>query len=165
MRGFIVASIVLVMGAFGAGCSSSSSSGGTTTGGNDAGSGGGGGNGTIKIDSPTANASVTLKADKTADVAFTITNFTLKAPGSCGSATNCGHVHVLIDGSACNDTKGGLPYNVAATASPAAPNFGLCPTADGAHTLTLELHNDDHSPYQVNGATVADSVSITATGP
>lgn len=151
----------LVIGAL-AGCSSSSSPA-TTDGGASGDSGSGGGNGTIKISSPTAGSSVAMN-NGSIDVAFAITNFTLKAPGSCGSTTNCGHVHVLIDGSSCNDTAGGVPYNVAATSSPAQPNFHLCPTAAGSHTITLELHNDDHSPYQVNGATVSDQVAITTTG-
>lgn len=158
------AKIVLSFLAFGAlaGCSSSSSPA-TTDGGAGGDSGSGGGNGTVKITSPAAGSSVAMN-NGIVDVAFTVTNFTLKNPGSCGSETNCGHIHVLIDGSACNDTNGALPYNVAAIASPAQPNFHLCPTAAGEHTVTLELHNDDHSPYQVNGATVSDQVKFTTTG-
>src|SRR5579862_3709571 len=93
----------LVLGAL-AGCSSSSS---PATGTGDSGTSGGG-NGTLKINSPAAGATVTITKGAT-DVAFTTTNFTLKAPGSCGGATNCGHIHVLIDASACNDTAGGNP--------------------------------------------------------
>lgn len=152
----------LVIGAL-AGCSSSSSPAASDGGAAGGDSGSGGGNGTVKISSPAAGSTNAMN-NGSIDVAFAITNFTLKAPGSCGTATNCGHIHVLIDGTACNDTGGGLPYNVAATASPAQPNFHLCPTAAGSHTVTLELHNDDHSPYQVNGATVSDQVAITTTG-
>ncbi|MGH7281920.1 MAG: hypothetical protein ACRELY_10380 [Polyangiaceae bacterium] len=148
----------LVLGAL-AGCSSSSS---PVTSSGDSGTSGGG-SGTLKITSPSAGATVTIAKGAT-DVGFTTTNFTLMAPGSCAGAVNCGHIHVLIDSSACNDTAGGLPYNVAATASPAQPNFDLCPTPTGAHTITLELHNDDHSPYQVNGVTVSDQVAVTTTG-
>ncbi len=150
----------LVIGAL-AGCSSSSTP--ASTGGGDDSGTTGAGSGTLKISSPATGSTVAMN-NGSIDVAFTITNFTLKAPGSCAGATNCGHVHVLIDGAACNDTGGGLPYNVAATASPAQPNFHLCPTAAAAHKITLELHNDDHSPYQVNGATVSDEVDVTTTG-
>jgi hypothetical protein len=122
---------------------------------------------TIAITAPANNGTLTL-TNKTGNIAFTTTNFTLMAAGTCPSNDNdtppCGHIHVLIDGTACNDTNGNVPYNISATASPAAANFGLCPTADGAHTVVLELHNDDHSPYQVNGQTVSATVSITTSG-
>lgn len=104
----------------------------------------------------------------TADIAFTTTNFTAKAPGSCGaqaSTDNCGHVHVFVDGANC--TPDGAPYNNDAITSPASAILSNCPpNGDGGfsgnHTVLLELHHDDHSPIQVNGATVSASVTFNA---
>jgi len=119
----------------------------------------------IAITAPANNGTLAL-AGGLGNITFTASNFTLKAPGSCGAgAVNCGHVHVLIDGTACNDTASGAPYNIAANASPAAANFSLCTTADGPHTVVLELHNDDHSPYLgADGKVVSATISITTSG-
>jgi hypothetical protein len=148
-----------------AACSSSSSSGSTPSTTTDSGTSTSS-TPTITITSPAPNGTLTLASDHTGDIAFTATNFTLMAPGTCPTNDNdtppCGHVHVLIDGTACNDPAD--PYNVAANGSPAVANFGLCPTADGAHTVVLELHNDDHSPYTVNGQTVSTTIKITTSG-
>jgi len=96
-----VAALVLSAGAFGCGSSNSTST------------------ATIKISSPTAGAMVAAgtDADKSVPVTFTVTNFTLMAPGACGSvADTCGHVHLLIDGTACNVAPS--PYNNAGATSP-----------------------------------------------
>jgi hypothetical protein len=147
-------------------CSSSSPSA-TSSGGTTGDSGASSATPTIAITAP-ANSSTLTLTNKIGDITFTTTDFTLMAPGTCpadvAGQPPCGHVHVLIDGTACNDTNGNVPYNVAANSSPAAANFGLCPTTDGPHTIVLELHNDDHSPYQVNGQTVSATVSITTSG-
>ncbi len=122
---------------------------------------------TITITSPANNGTLTLTS-KLGNIAFTTTDFTLMAPGTCPTNDNdtppCGHVHVLIDGTACNDTTSGAPYNNTANGSPASANFGLCPTTDGPHTVVLELHNDDHTPYLVNGQTVSATVTLTTSG-
>jgi hypothetical protein len=140
------------LGALLAACSSSSAVGTTSTG--DSGTSTAT-TPTITITAPADNGTLTLSSTKTGDIAYATTDFTLMAPGSCpadvAGQPPCGHVHVLIDGTACNDTASGAPYNIASNGSPAAANFALCPTADGPHTIVLELHNDDHSPYQVNG--------------
>jgi hypothetical protein len=153
---------LLGLGAILAACSSSSAPASTA-----ADSGPGTSTPSIAITAPANNGTLTL-SNKIGNIAFTTTNFTLMAPGTCPSNDNdtppCGHVHVLIDGTACNDTTGGAPYNVTANSSPAAANFGFCPTADGPHTIVLELHNDDHTPYQVNGQTVSATISITTSG-
>ena len=140
-------------GGTGGSATGGSATGGSATGGSATGgsaTGGSGGSGmapTITITDPKAGAMVTLGADasKSVNVAFTSTNFVLKAPGMCAGAAGCGHVHELIDMAACNDTGGGFPYNNAATASPAVAKFALCATPTGQHTISLELHNDDHS--------------------
>lgn len=118
---------------------------------------------TLAITSPTAGTAVAAEAF---DVAFTVTNFTLKAPGTCAGATSCGHVHLLVDGAACN--AAGVPYNAAGAASPVQADLGLCATTAGAHTVTLELHHDDHSPVLDGANVVAAHVAVTfaaATGP
>jgi hypothetical protein len=118
---------------------------------------------TVAITTPTANQAVTVHmSDATGGpdlpVAYTTTNFTLKAPGTCGSVSKtCGHIHLLIDGSACNDTGSHSPYNAASVASPASAGFDYCaawPNVNGAHTITLELHADDHTPINDSTGTV-----------
>ena len=59
------------------------------------------------------------------------------------------------------------PYLRHASSSPATANLSLCPSADGDHTLTLELHNDDHSDYidVKTGKIVSATEMISTTGP
>lgn len=103
-------------------------------------------------------------ANKSVDVDFTTTNITLAAPGSCGGVEgNCGHVHLLIDGEDGNSPD--APYNNAAVSSPATALFSLLEDngfdAHGNHTITLELHKDDHSPYtNAAGGTIGSSVAV-----
>src|SRR5689334_17999150 len=83
----------------------------TGGGGNDTGGGsdtGGGGTPMLSISAPSNGTSVPLPADGNIPVSFTVTNFTLMAPGSCAGAANCGHVHLTIDGQTCN--AAGSPY-------------------------------------------------------
>src|SRR5690349_5211356 len=58
----------------------------------------------ISITAPSSNATSTLGTDAqlSLPITFTTTNFLLKAPNSDGCGVGCGHVHLLIDGSACN---------------------------------------------------------------
>ena len=102
---------------------------------------------TIAISQPTQNATVTMAVGNTVPVMFGVMNFLLKAPGTCVAADGaCGHVHLKVDGAACNDTAGMKPYNNAGFASPINANLAFCPMATGAHTISLELHNNDHTP-------------------
>jgi hypothetical protein len=117
----------------------------------------------ISISAPSNGATVTAgtDADKSVPLTFAVVDFTLKAPGTCAGAANCGHIHVLVDGAGC--TPAGQPYDNAATSSPAVAKLASCPKVAGSHTASLELHNDDHSP--VNGATgsvIAAQVTFTA---
>jgi hypothetical protein len=83
--------------------------------------------------------------------------------GCADSSNNCGHVHVLIDMDAC--TPDGAPYNNDAFMSPATAIFSSCPMANGAHTITLELHHNGHSPIvDATMTTISASVAVTATG-
>jgi len=73
-----------------------------------------------------------------------------------------GHIHVLVDGAACTP-EGGFYDNADTTASPATAFLSTCPAVKGAHTITLELHNNDHSPVNnAAGAVISAQVSITA---
>jgi hypothetical protein len=53
----------------------------------------------------------------------------------------------------------GKAYNATGSASPLSALFGLCASATGVHTVTLELHNDDDT--LVNAAAAA-TVNVTA---
>lgn len=145
------------------GSSSGSSSGGSS--GSSSGSGTDAGTEpTISITSPTNGMMVTpMGATDAVNVEFTATNFMFFAPGAPGCdamSDNCGHVHVLVDGNAC--TPDGAPYdNADATGSPAVAILNTCPMVDGQHKITLELHHTNHSPIQVGGMTVQDSVMVT----
>ncbi len=124
-------------------------------GGSGGGNGGGGGssNATIAITSPASGSSVALgtDADKSVPVTFTLTGFTLMAPGTCGGQPNCGHAHLRIDDDAspCNNSAGatsGDRYNAQVTSGASAnAHFAVCGSgAVGTHTITLELADDTH---------------------
>jgi hypothetical protein len=121
------------------------------------------GNGTIKISDPAANATINATmTNPDYSVKFTVTNFTLKDPGKCAGAANCGHVHMVIDDAKCNDPDAPGPYNADGSASPIVIGFDYCPAISGAHKIIAELHNDDHSTYtDPAGTAVTDSVSVT----
>jgi hypothetical protein len=139
---------------------------------------------TIAITSPASAAAVTVTkgagtpAEDDVPIAFTTTGITLMMPGSCldksDSIDNCGHVHLLIDGAMCTPSASGLPYNNAtpataaadgANASPVNAIVSSCPTVNGAHTVTLELHHDDHSPVNgADGTVISSQVMITVSG-
>ena len=122
-------------------------------------------NATISITAPTANASVLLGSDaaKSVTITYTLTGFTVKAPGTCAGASNCGHVHVLIDGQACNAP--GSPYNnTSIDQSSAQAQFASCAAANqvGTHTVTLELHDDQHNPVlDASGHQIMSAVSFS----
>ena len=120
----------------------------------------------VGISAPAAAATVTLPANKQVSLTYSVTNFTVKAPGTCGSVSaTCGHVHILIDGSACNDAVNGSPYNNTSVATPTAvADFSKCPTSvqTGSHTVTLELHDDQHGAVKdATGAQVKNTVTFT----
>jgi hypothetical protein len=172
MKRFFVISACVLAGAL-AGCGSSDSGTSTSTSGSSGSSGGssggstGGGAPTIAITAPADNATVTVGTDasKSVPVTLAVTNFTLMAIGSCANHhdDHCGHVHLLVDGTACNDPNAGGPYNNDATSDSAAVHLAPCPTATGAHTIVAELHHDDHSPVvDSSGATISSTIHVTA---
>jgi hypothetical protein len=122
----------------------------------------------VTITSPTNGDTVSIANSTDVPVTFSVENFMLEAPGACGAvSTNCGHIHLLVDVTACNAP--GMPYNsdfptVGSSTSPATATAHLatCATATGMHTITIELHNDVHSLITINNVPVEDSVMITA---
>ena len=155
----------------------SGSGGGTSAGGSSTSSGGAGaaadaGTPAIHITAPQTGGTVSAATDPTfpdLPVSFTVENFTLKDPGSDACPVGkCGHVHLYVNApgapkTQCNDIEDTphLPYNSAGSASPLNAGLDYCPTVPGARVITLELHNNDHSPVESGGSVVADSVTIT----
>jgi hypothetical protein len=152
--------------------------GGTSTGGN-AGKGGSGGSSTGGSTStggtttntdggfvdggvPTVTITTTPKEGATYNtlqipITYVVTNFELKPPGTGSSCKPdvCGHVHVNVDGNDCNVNSTTQPYNAAGNTSPLTIDLSLCKGgADGAHSVVVSLHNDDHTPVKVNGVAV-----------
>jgi hypothetical protein len=128
-----------------------------------------GGTPTISIISPTAGATVAVSQPpespaEIVTIEFTVTNFTVMPPGTCpGGAANvaCGHVQLYVDGSAC--TPQGELYNSAGTVASSSAGaatgnvfafLNSCPTVNGPHTVSLELHKDDNSPLDGPSGTV-----------
>jgi hypothetical protein len=98
-------------------------------------------------------------------VSFKVGNFELAAPGTpkatCPLGT-CGHVHVNIDGSDC-DQSAVIKYNNAGNTSPIDIDLSLCKAGvPGAHTVVISLHNTDHSNVDVGGTLVTDTITINA---
>jgi len=113
----------------------------------------------VNITSPGNNSTVNLSAEKKVAVNFT-TNYVLKAPGTCGTIDNCGHVYVLIDNTNCNANN--MVFNTLAVASPTEADFSKCAMATGMHSITLELHHDDGTLVRdlINNP-VASKVTVT----
>jgi hypothetical protein len=119
----------------------------------------------ITILSPASGATVEPTAGTahtTAPIAFSVSNFTMAAPGTCNGSANCGNIHETTDGTACNLTA---PFNHIFVASPGDVWLDLCTTGVcGPHTTTLELHNDYDALYTCGGNCpqgISTSVSYT----
>jgi hypothetical protein len=119
---------------------------------------------TITITAPTAGQTVTRSAANTIDVSFTVTNFLLKAAGTCPAGNDaCGHVHLKVDGDSCNNVPAGKAYNNSGAVSPLPANLALCPTATGPHSLLLYLESDTHKPIVgSNGYPISSTLVFTA---
>lgn len=125
------------------------------------------GDASMEMTSPASGSVVKLGNDgmKTVPLKFNLKNFTLKAPGACGSQENCGHVHVHVD-----DTDGdapGAPYNNAGASTSMDAHFYWLDFNEfpslGEHTVSITLHNDDHSAVIVNGTSVKAVTTFTTT--
>ena len=89
-------------------------------------------------------------------VAYVVSNFELKPPGTGASCAKdvCGHVHVNVDGNDCNQSAT-IPYNNAGNTSPLDIDLTLCKGGvNGTHSVVVSLHNDDHSAVTVNNVAV-----------
>lgn len=121
----------------------------------------------LTITSPAPGASVSLLADapRTLPVAFTLTGFTLRDPGTClASEAPCGHVLVHVDGDACN--ADGADFNAAGDRSPIGAAMVHCPDSTGDHSVRLSLASDDRTPWtRPDGAPVEATVAVTTEVP
>jgi hemoglobin len=122
---------------------------------------------TLVITSPAEGASVTLQADapRTLVVAFDLTGFVLRVPGTClASEHPCGHVVVHVDGDACNAE--GADFNVAGAGSPVGAAMVHCADSAGPHQIELHLAADDRTPWEDgSGAGITASISVTTEVP
>jgi hypothetical protein len=127
-----------------------------------------GGTPTIKITKPTNGTTMAISdlgGGTDLDVSYTVTNFDLKAPGTCGTEKSCGHIHVYVNGDACNAT--GLPANAEDITNPITAGIDYCKTGvvAGNYAVKLELHDDTHTLVKdATGNGVSDTVNITLTG-
>jgi len=113
----------------------------------------------VAISSPSSNSTVNLPASKQVAINFN-TNYTVKAPGTCAGAQNCGHVYVLIDNSSCNLPS--MAFNTLASSSPTSADFSKCTTSTGQHAILLELRHDDGTEVlDLLGSPVTTQVTIT----
>lgn len=114
----------------------------------------------VAISSPANNSSVNLSLTRKVAVNFN-TNYTIKAPGTCEGADNCGHIYVLVDNTSCDSLN--MPYNTLASSSPVDADFSKCATATGMHTILLELRHDDGSAVlSLVNSPVTAQVTVTA---
>jgi hypothetical protein len=119
----------------------------------------------VAIDSPTQLETVAPGTDPlmSVPITFTVKNFTLK--DTCGAASGCGHVVVLVDHPIGSNLTGcitfGYPYNNKGSASPIDAHFSRCQT--GSHSIRLELHHDDETAEldQNNNPVSSDTINIT----
>ncbi|MBI3185266.1 MAG: hypothetical protein HYZ28_24270 [Myxococcales bacterium] len=93
---------------------------------------------TVSVSRPSSGATVQVEpsGERELAVTFEVTNFTLKPPGECLGAQECGHVHIFVDGGACGE--------VIALSSPARVRLDRCPDPRGDRRIDIELHDDQH---------------------
>lgn len=114
----------------------------------------------VSITSPADNSTVNLSADKKVAINFE-TNYTLRAPGTCGTQDNCGHIYVMVDSSTCNAPN--MVFNTIAVSSPVEADLSKCMTPTGMHTITLDLRHDNGTSVQnLLDNPVTSMVTITA---
>ena len=135
------------------------------------GSSSGGGSPNVTIQDVQPGATISLNADDTYGLNFSASNFDLKQPGQCGSATNCGQAYLNIDGDACDQSNQSYnaitPTAANTSTSMLFANFSLCPSATlgGNHQLTVSLHLDSGGQVVgVGNAPAQATVSVVVTG-
>jgi hypothetical protein len=100
-----------------------------------------------------------IDPDRSIDVGFATTSFTLMAAGTCSGLAACGHVHLYLDDAVCNNVPAGKSYNNSGPTSPIKAKLSWCPTNTGPHTIRLELHDDVHAPVLGAGGTVVSATT------
>jgi hypothetical protein len=100
---------------------------------------------------PVPNGIANVAADNTASLFVETNGFTLRGPGECRGEPNCGHAHVTIDGTTCNNVPAGKAYNAQLSApGRVRMNMALCQAGPlGQKTVTVELVQDNHAPFTV----------------
>jgi hypothetical protein len=88
--------------------------------------------------------------------------FELRGPGSCNGRSDCGHVALQIDGSACDQP--GVPYNDTGAYGPIEALFAFCCSRGGAHTFTLAVVDDQGNPIQGQGSSLVVSLPVSIEG-
>ncbi len=132
----------------------------------------------VRILTPAANDSVPIDTLGQFWLGLEVTNFTLKAPGTCAGAANCGHIYVNVDGDRCkasvpgSTTAATFPFNTInwSTAVRASLKPCLSGRADqttpfkfnGPHLVSVQLVADNGTP--LTGASARQEITINATG-
>lgn len=100
---------------------------------------------------PVSGSISNVAADNLAVLSIETPGFTLRAPNDCRGEPNCGHVHVTIDGTTCNNVAGGKAYNIQISApGPTKMNMGFCQAGPvGPKTISVELVQENHAPFAV----------------
>lgn len=74
------------------------------------------------------------------DVTVSVQNATVNKRGNCGSTTNCGHVALFVDDTACGDP------NAESGSTTCTAQFGKCGQIEGWHKVRADLRDDgDHT--------------------
>jgi hypothetical protein len=98
---------------------------------------------------PVANGIANVAADDLAVLSIETPGFTIRSPNDCRGEPNCGHVHVTIDGTTCNNVAAGKAYNISIfQPGPTKMNMAFCqggPT--GIKTISVELVQENHAPF------------------
>ncbi len=98
---------------------------------------------------PVANGIVNVAADDLAVLSIETPGFTIRSPNDCRGEPNCGHVHVTIDGTTCNNVAAGKAYNISIfQPGPTKMNMAFCQGAPtGIKTISVELVQENHAPF------------------
>ena len=104
--------------------------------------------GRVRILDPLDEQIVVLPATNVAFLTFAVSGYAIKPAGECRGMADCGHAHITIDGTDCNNIAAGKAYNIAAkTTEPQQMDLNLCkggPT--GTKVVAIELTTDGHAP-------------------
>jgi hypothetical protein len=131
----------------------------------------------IRLTAPGEGGIAKLDALHSFPVATEVKNFTLKDPGTCAGAANCGHIILTIDDDRCNYVQidgGTATWNDRSGTTALIGKMRGCMSGrpghnapyvyNGAHKLKVELRNDDGTPYAAAGATTTSETNVTMQG-